>query len=84
MTGVDMRRTHTDHSQAALRLRAQPGRWGVVGPYRLSNSARSVASYIRTGALPAYQPAGSFHARWEANRDRTGWTVYGRYVGGAA
>lgn len=79
-----MRRRPTDHGQVALRLRACPGRELPVATYPYPTSASTIASSIRTGALPAYQPARSFQARYEATADHSGWTVYGRYVGGAA
>ena len=79
-----MRRPYTDHGRAAIRLRACPGRELPVATYPYPTSASTIASSIRTGALPAYQPAGSFQARYEANADRTGWTVYGRYIGEAS
>lgn len=84
MTGVDMRRKLVDHVAVAIRLRACPGVEQRVGSYPYPNSARTIASHVRTGALPAYQPAGSFESRWKPNADHTGWTVHACYVGGAS
>lgn len=78
---TDMRRPHADHAKVAARLRACPRCELPVGTYGSRASAQVTASHIRSGALPAYQPAGCFEARFVLAADRTGWTVHATYTG---
>jgi hypothetical protein len=73
----------TKHEAAAASLRDQPGVELPISTHRSLGSAAAIASQVRRGAICAYQPAGSCEARWALNADRSGWTVYGRYVGAA-
>ncbi|MFI6443789.1 hypothetical protein [Kitasatospora sp. NPDC050543] len=68
------------HAPIAEGLRALPGEWGLVDNYVWRSAARGTAHHIQTGALRAYQPAGSFEAevRHDADGDAL---VYARYVG---
>lgn len=76
------RRALIRHQPIADRLRTNPGQWGQVGEYRALYVAQSVAAAIRTGSLPAYQPAGSFEADVFANRANGGNPVVrARYIG---
>lgn len=74
------RRTKIRHQPIADGLRALPGQWGEVGNYEWLGSAQSAAHCIRTGSLPAYQPATSFEA--EIRHDDEGDAhVWARYIG---
>lgn len=66
---------YRDHRPIAAACRQAPGVWAEVGAYVTPTSAKSMASFIRTGRLRAYRPARSFEAEV---RDGTLWT---RYVG---
>jgi hypothetical protein len=78
------RRTLIRHQPIADRLRAHPNQWGQVSEYRALYVAQSVAAAIRTGSLPAYQPAGSFEADVFANRASGGNPIVrARYIGRA-
>lgn len=79
-----MPRPETKHQGVAARLQARPGVELPVGDYSSPGSAQTLAGKIRRGELPAYLPAGAYDASWSLNLDRTGWTVFGRYVGESA
>ncbi|NUQ95334.1 MAG: hypothetical protein HOY79_01790 [Streptomyces sp.] len=82
------RRPRVNHTDAANRLRAQPGVWLVVGDYRSSLVADNLARRIRSGyplgsrvyGTP-YQPAGAYETWTEPVEDGT--RVHARYIGGA-
>lgn len=83
------KRPQTNHKETAAALQAQPGVWLIVGDYRNSISADSVAKRIRHGypigareyGTP-YQPAGAYETRTEPVDDGT--RVHARYTGGTA
>lgn len=58
-------------------LKARPGEWAMIGHF-----ADSQATNIKTGAIKAYQPAGSFEAVCRnANRQDRKSDIWARYVG---
>lgn len=68
------------HAPIADALRETPGLELPVGTYSSRYSAKDTVRRIETADhITAYQPAGSFTARWEDADDGT--TVYARYVG---
>ncbi|MEH0417897.1 hypothetical protein [Streptomyces sp. B21-083] len=83
-TELEPERRSVDHFSVAASLRTRPRTWGLVGDYRSSSSAQSVASTIRGGVgnIAAYRPSGSFEARVARLSD--GSRVEARYVGGAS
>jgi hypothetical protein len=79
------KRPRTNHAETAQALRSQPGVWLVVGDYRNSISADSLAKRIRSGypiGSPAagtpYQPVGAYETRTEPVDDGT--RVHARYT----
>jgi hypothetical protein len=69
------------HEAIAAQLRAKPGQWA-----RVIAAGHSTAAYIKSGRLPAYQPAGAFEAvarnsRLEDGRKTQIWDIYARYIG---
>ena len=79
-----LRRKQVNHVEAAAKLRAQPDTWLPIGSYWNRDSAQVITRLVRIGGrLRAYGPAGSFEARYERDNEN-GWTVYARFVGGAA
>ncbi|MFF5471067.1 hypothetical protein [Streptomyces achromogenes] len=69
------------HAEIAARLKSRPGQWAVVGTYKSTSIAASMARSIRAGVnMSAYTPAGTFEAkaRTVVGEHR----VYARYVGG--
>lgn len=70
------------HTDAARELRERPGEWAVIGTYAHSGSASAVALQVRKGAIPAYEPAGTFEAK-ARTVDREA-RVYARFVGESA
>lgn len=83
------KRPRANHEQTAQALRQQPGVWLIVGDYRSTVSANSIAGRIRHGypigareyGTP-YQPTGAYESRTELVEDGT--RVEARYIGGAA
>ncbi len=63
------------HEPITAELKAKPGEWGRIGPYKDARASSQIAYAIRQGSLTAYRPAGAFEAV-----GRQGW-VYLRYVG---
>lgn len=79
------RRSNINHFEVADACRRTPGVWLPVGEYGSTQSANGVAWYItaakenRTVKRSAYEPAGSFEARWALTE--FGARVEARYVG---
>lgn len=78
------RRSNINHFEVADACRRTPGEWLPVGEYGSTQSADGVAWYIETAAAArsarsAYEPAGSFEARWTLTE--FGAHVEARYVG---
>lgn len=79
------RRSNINHFEVADACRRTPGVWLPVGEYGSTQSANGVAWYIkaakenRTVKRSAYEPAGSFEARWTLTE--FGARVEARYVG---
>lgn len=64
--------------EAAQKLRAKPGEWGMVTVCSTSGSSSSMARAIRVGTRTAWQPAGDFEA---VSRKVDGeYRVYARYM----
>jgi hypothetical protein len=75
-------RHYIRHQPIADGLRALPGQWGDVAEYPALYTALTTAAAIRTGRLPAYQPAGSFEADVFASRTPDGEPIVrARYLG---
>ncbi|NEA52349.1 hypothetical protein [Streptomyces sp. SID10815] len=75
-------RRQVNHSEAAHRLRAQPGVWLPVGEYRTKDSADVAARAIRTGRWPNWPSpytAGQYETRTELTE--FGVRVDARYLG---
>ena len=64
------------HAALAAEMRANPGRWALIGQYGTSG----LAGVVRNGKIACYAPAGSFET---ATRKRTDgrWDIYARFVG---
>ncbi|WP_424212683.1 hypothetical protein ACN20G_11720 [Streptomyces sp. BI20] len=65
------------HTDIANALRARPKSWAFVGTRVTAQAAAGAAYRIRTGALVAFQPAGSFRAKARGRH------VYAQFRGGA-
>jgi hypothetical protein len=65
------------HFEAAEKLRARPGEWGVVAICSTPSSSASLAYLIRRGGLAAYRPKGAFEAVSRTVDDER--RVYARY-----
>lgn len=81
-TPAEAPRRNVKHTEAAARLREQPGEWLPVGNYASDQGAYGIARHINLGTIPAYQPTGAYKARFETTD--TGARVVARYVGTAA
>lgn len=64
-------------------LRANPGRWGVIGDRLGPGTAGPITRRIRRGDRPMWSPAGSFEAVSRKRSDGEGIDMYARYVGEA-
>lgn len=60
------------YAKAAKELRANPGRWGLLGEFPKPNAA---ATMIRTGSNESFRPKGAFEAVQRGKK------LYARYVG---
>lgn len=68
-----------NHRELIQHLKERPGQWALVPrTYANSNSARSMAQYIKSGKS-AYAPAGAFEAVTRAEEGVT--RVWVRYIG---
>lgn len=81
-TPAEAPRRNVKHTEAAQRLREQPGEWLPVGNYASDQGAYGTARHINLGTIPAYQPAGAYKARFETTDN--GARVVARYVGATA
>jgi hypothetical protein len=67
----------TKHADAAAEMRANPGRWALVGgPAKSCGSA----NLIRSAKVSAYAPAGSFETTTRRRPDGR-FDIYARFVG---
>lgn len=60
-------------------LRANPEDWAVVAICTRRAAASGKAQMIKSGAVPAFRPKGSFEATYRSVEDE--FRVYARYVG---
>ena len=67
----------TKHAEFAAAMRANPGRWALVGGPAKSGGS---ATLIRAGKLSAYAPAGSFEAKVRSRPDGK-FDIYARFGG---
>lgn len=77
MSGVKGQQ-RVDHLHAATQARQLAGQWVLAGTYGSRASAVTATFAVRTGRMPAYQPAGTFEARPELTED--GADLWVRYV----
>lgn len=75
------KRPMADHALRADDCRRHPSVWIEIGSYNCSQSAKSTARQIRSGAdrLRQYQPGGAFETRVVLTED--GAVLYARYMG---
>jgi hypothetical protein len=67
-------RSATAWQEHAQLLRSRPGEWARIADRDNSAVAKSMASQIRLGIIPAFEPIGAFEATHRGGR------VYARYV----
>ena len=67
--------TGVRHEPIAEALKAKPGEWGEIGPYKDARASSQIAYCIREAKLPAYAPKGAFEATGRKGM------VFARYVG---
>lgn len=67
------------HAPIAKALKERPGEWAECAQYSTAHTARHMAYIIRSGRLPAYEPAGAFEAEWRGTGNS--YSVWARYVG---
>lgn len=67
------------HDAIARLLEKRPGEWAIIFLYETAAGASTMAAYIRSARIVAYEPKGFFeaHARTVEGEHR----VYARYVG---
>jgi len=58
-------------------LRERPGEWAVL----TEDGSLSMVTIVKTGASPAYAPAGAFEATSRSSGDSRRGTIYIRFVG---
>ncbi|MFF9268597.1 hypothetical protein [Streptomyces rochei] len=68
----------SSHTEAAAKLRENPGKWGMVTICSTSGSSSSSARAIRKGVTKTWQPAGDFEA--VARKVDGEHRVYARYM----
>ncbi|GAA0704509.1 hypothetical protein GCM10010193_69370 [Kitasatospora atroaurantiaca] len=76
MSTIESPRPYQKHRPHAAACRAEPEVWHPVRTYPTLATAKTVASNIRTGKLPAYLPRGSFEAEIRGGRN-----VWARFMG---
>lgn len=74
------RRPYIRHRPIAEGLRELPGQWGEVGNYQWLAAAKAAVHGIRTGSLPAYQPAGTYESEIRLD-DEGDAHVHARFIG---